>query len=275
MSEIPMQKGKNGNIIKDIKDSEYRSASGLSNSMLKHFIRSPKHYLLATETVFEPTESMQFGSAIDAEILRKNPSDYYVVMPKVDGRTKEGKALKEKIQKEAEGKAVISEESAQKIPFIKESLYGHPEVGKILRGLTMKQFALFGTISTEHGDVALKGLVDGYDETTGTMFDLKTAQNASPSGFSKAIRDFGYAYQNIQYVWLAMNAGLKVNRFVFGVVDNDAPFVTGAYSIHEDVLKRAYENWLKSINKYAYCQKSGDWDGYGKEVITLSPYINE
>lgn len=268
-----MKKGKDGNLVLNIEDRDYRSAHGLSKSMLTYFLRSPKHYLYATETTTEPTDAMQFGTAIDAEILRSNPKDFYAVCPDVDGRTKEGKLIKEKFKQEAEGKAVISAKDAEKIPFIKESLQGHPEVGKILRNLTHKQLAVFGTISTAHGDVVLKGLIDGYDEKTGTVFDLKTAQDASPEGFRRAMKSFSYHYQEIQYRWLLNNLGMPVDRFVFGVVDSAPPFVTGAYSMHDSLLKPTYDNWYRAIEKFAKCNGSGNWEGYGDSVITLTPNI--
>lgn len=266
---IQLRKGIEASFIPDIIDTEYRNATGLSKSMLSHFLRSPAHYLAHCDVGSEPTAAMQFGTAYDAEILQKKPSDFYSVMPDVDGRTKEGKAIKEQFKIDSAGKAVISPKEADLLPQMKKALYEHPVANRLLRTLTHKQVACFGTLPVGDKKVRLKGLLDGYNENEGIIVDLKTAEDSSPEGFRKAIWRFKYAYQDIQYRWLLNNAGKPVNNFIFIVQEKEPPFAVGCYSISVEDLEHTYQNWDMAMTRFAFCQDSGIYPAYSEEVVNL------
>jgi hypothetical protein len=266
---IQIRKGIDASFVPDIKDSEYRNATGLSKSMLSHFLRSPAHYLSHCDQTSEPTAAMQFGTAYDATILQKIPSDFFSVMPDVDGRTKEGKAIKEQFKIDSAGKAVISPREADLLPLMKKALYEHPVASRLLRTLTHKQVACFGTLPVDDKKVRLKGLLDGYNENEGIIIDLKTAEDSSPEGFRKAIWKFKYAYQDIQYRWLLNNAGKPVNDFVFIVQEKEPPFAVGCYSISVDDLALTYQSWDMAMTRFAYCQSSGVYPAYSDDIVNL------
>lgn len=266
---IHLSKGIEASFVPDIKDIEYRNATGLSKSMLSHFLRSPAHYLAHCDQTSEPTAAMQFGTAYDATILQKTPSDFFAVMPDVDGRTKEGKAIKEQFKIDSAGKAVISPKEADLLPLMKKALYEHPVASRLLRTLTHKQVACFGTLPVCDKKVRLKGLLDGYNENEGIIIDLKTAEDSSPEGFRKAIWKFKYAYQDIQYRWLLNNAGKPVNDFIFIVQEKEPPFAVGCYSISVDDLALTYQSWDMAMTRFAFCQSSGVYPAYSDEVVNL------
>ncbi len=266
---IQIRKGIEASFVPDIKDIEYRNATGLSKSMLSHFLRSPAHYLAHCDQTSEPTAAMQFGTAYDATILQKIPSDFFSVMPDVDGRTKEGKAIKEQFKIDSAGKAVISPKEADLLPLMKKALYEHPVASRLLRTLTHKQVACFGTFPVDDKKVRLKGLLDGYNENEGIIIDLKTAEDSSPEGFRKAIWKFKYAYQDIQYRWLLNNAGKPVNDFVFIVQEKEPPFAVGCYSISVDDLALTYQSWDIAMTRFAYCQSSGVYPAYSDDIVNL------
>lgn len=266
---IQLRKGIEASFIPEINDAEYRKATGLSKSMLSHFLRSPAHYLAHCEIGSEPTAAMQFGTAYDAEILQKKPSDFYAVMPDVDGRTKEGKAIKEQFRIDSAGKAVISPKEADLLPLMKKALYEHPTASKLLRNLTHKQVAVFGTYLAGSHKVRLKGLLDGYNEEDGIIVDLKTAEDSSPEGFRKAIWKFKYAYQDIQYRWLLNNAEKPVKEFVFIVQEKEPPFAVGCYSISVEDLDLTYQNWELAMCRFATCQGSGRYPAYSDDIVNL------
>jgi hypothetical protein len=267
---IQIRKGIDPSFVPNIVDSDYRKATGLSKSMLSHFLKSPAHYLAHCDQMSEPTAAMQFGTAYDAEILQQKPSDFYAVMPDVDGRTKEGKAVKEQFKIDAAGKAVISPKEAEMIPLMKKALYEHPVANRLLRTLTHKQVACFGTYQdSKDKQVRLKGLLDGYNEAEGIIVDLKTAEDASPEGFRKAIWKYKYAYQDIQYRWLLTNAGKPVNDFIFIVQEKEPPFAVGCYSISVDDLALTYQSWEMAMIRFGHCQKSGQYPAYADEVVNL------
>ena len=252
--------------IAEIKDSDYRNATGLSQSSLKYFLITPAHYLASTEEQIEPTKAMQFGTAFHAHLLQSNPEEHYAVKNKVDGRSKEGKAYNEQFALENAGKVVIDSDEKSKIVCMAEEVMGHATAGKLMQSLTHREFAVFGT---NHG-IRLKGLIDGYDEETGTIVDIKTAEDASPKGFRKAVWDRRYDIQVVHYTWLLKNAGKPVNAFYFIAVEKEAPYAVGVYKISADCLEKSFKTWDDALDSFWVCRASGVYPAYSDNPVEIT-----
>jgi exodeoxyribonuclease VIII len=265
-----LPKGKDPAVIVNIKDKDYRGATGLSQSSIKDFIKSPAHYLVATEQVSEPSPAMQLGTAFHAVMLQQSPKEHYAVKIKMDGRTKDGKAYNEQFAIENAGKAVITNEDEETLFKMRDSILAHPLASKLAKGLTHKEFAVFGSIETDDGYVRLKGLIDGYSETEGYILDYKTCEDASPLGFIKAIRDRRYDIQSVQYPWLLNNARMKVKDFYFVCVEKVPPYAVGVYRIDIENLIATGKKWAWAIGDFCICQRDGKYPAYSDDCITLS-----
>lgn len=265
-----LPKGFDPAVLVNIKDKDYRGATGLSQSSIKDFIKSPAHYLVATEQTSEPTPAMQLGTAFHAVMLQDKPREHYAVKIKMDGRTKDGKAYNEQFALDNAGKAVINTEDEETLFKMRESILAHPLASKLAKGLTHKEFAVFGSIETNFGYVRLKGLIDGYSETEGYILDYKTCEDASPLGFIKAIRDRRYDIQSVQYPWLLNNAKMKVKDFYFVCVEKVPPYAVGVYRIDLDNLIETGKKWAWAINDFCECQNTGKFPAYSDDCITLS-----
>lgn len=265
-----LPKGFDPAVLVNIKDKDYRGATGLSQSSIKDFIKSPAHYLVATEQTSEPTPAMQLGTAFHAVMLQDKPREHYAVKIKMDGRTKDGKAYNEQFALDNAGKAVINTEDEETLFKMRDSILAHPLASKLAKGLTHKEFAVFGSIETNEGYVRLKGLIDGYSETEGYILDYKTCEDASPLGFIKAIRDRRYDIQSVQYPWLLNNAKMKVKDFYFVCVEKVPPYAVGVYRIDLDNLIETGKKWAWAINDFCECQNTGKFPAYSDDCITLS-----
>jgi exodeoxyribonuclease VIII len=253
-------------IVTNITEAEYRKATGLSQSSLKEFLISPAHYLASTEKTKEPTKAMQFGTAFHAHLLQANPEEHYAVKNKVDGRSKEGKAYNEQFALENAGKIILDSEEHDKIVSMADSVMANGFAGDVIQSLTHKEFAVFGI---NHG-IRLKGLIDGYNEKEGIVIDLKTAEDASPVGFRKAILDRGYALQQVHYTWLLTNAGKPVNAFYFIAIEKEPPYAVGVYKINADSLTKSFKIWDDALDSFFVCQASGAYPAYDEEPIEIT-----
>lgn len=259
-----------------IVDSAYRSASGISQSSLKKFIKSPAHYLASTEITQEPTKAMTLGSAFHAFCLQNNNRDdnpYIAVKKKMDGRSKEGKLYNEQFSIENEGKFIVDEDEFLMLDAMHSSICSHDTAGKYLRAVSsgdgMREFAMFAVADTET-PVTLKGLVDGYDPESGTIIDLKTCEDASPAGFRKAIWDRKYDLQSVHYAWLAKQNNLEVNQFVFIAVEKEPPFAVGCYVISQESIKKSISIWESAVTDISECMQSGKYPAYSSDVVEIS-----
>lgn len=246
-------------------DADYRKAEGLSQSSIKKFLVSPAHYLASTEEVVEPTKAMQLGTAFHAVMLQPNPKDFYAVKLKMDGRTKEGKAYNEQFEIENAGKAVIDTAEEEMLFKMRDSVMRHPTASKLARFITHRETALFG----EYEGVKLKGLMDGYIASQGIIVDYKSCEDASPAGFKKAIWDFRYDIQNVQYPWLLTNAGMPFTDFYFICVEKKPPYAVGVYKISNKSLEKSHKVWEDAILRFKECSKSGVYPAYSEDLVEI------
>lgn len=253
-------------------EGEYRKAFGLSQSQLKDFIfKSPAHYLQSTQEEKEPTPAMQFGTAFHSEMLQDKPKDFYAVKLKMDGRTKDGKAYNEAFDAENAGKAIINTDDEIKIKHMRESILRHPFARKLTEAITFREFPVFGTAITPFNlhEVRLKGLIDGYCKEQGFVIDYKSCEDASPKGFKKAVKEFKYDLQNIQYPWLLTNAKIPVNKFYFICVEKVPPYAVGVYWISDRNLLESGMRWAKSLEVFGDCEAKGMFPAYSDEAVEL------
>jgi len=254
----------------NLEDSAYRTSKGLSKSMLTHFMRSPAHYQQALLEKQEPTPAMNFGTAFHAAMLMPNPSLYYAVKRKVDGRTKEGKEYNERFALENEGKAIINEEEETCIKGCIASITSHPFASDLFSGITEREFSVFGVKKDNVVEpVTLKGRMDAYDAKRGFVIDYKTCEDASPRGFMKAIWNFRYDLQHVQYKWLIENAGLPLNGFYFVCVEKAPPYASAVYVVHADSIVRSTQTWEQSVFEFSQCQQSNIWPAYSATPVVI------
>ena len=98
------------NIIENLSNDEYHSDhKSVSNSMLKILSRSPAalhHYMINEK---KQSDAMIFGSAFHKFILERDDfEEEFIVAPKVDRRTKEGKAAWLEFLEQSKDKNVIT-----------------------------------------------------------------------------------------------------------------------------------------------------------------------
>lgn len=248
----------------------YRTAKGLSKSLLTHFLKSPAHYKQATLESNEPTPAMQFGTAFHASLLLSDPTTAFAVKRKVDGRTKEGKEYNQRFEMENAGKAIIDEEQEKMMQSCIASILEHPFAGQLHSGCDKKEFSVFGSYSGKSVQpVLLKGRMDAYDSKNGFIIDYKTCEDASPNGFRKAIWNFRYDLQVVQYAWLIKNAGLKFSNFYFIAVEKAPPFASAVYCIDEASIQRSVETWEQAMFEFSQCEASGIWPAYSATPVAI------
>jgi len=258
--------GKDPAILRGEKDGNYRSAFGLSQSAFSKFFVSPRHYIHSTENPFKATPDMIFGTCFHSLMLDDKPC--YVVGPKFDLRKTADKEAKAKFEAENAGLIVIDSEEEMRLRGMREAVLTNGGLAsELYKKSTEKELCLFATAVTDEGEVRLKGMLDGYDAATGTIWDFKKCQTATPYAFSKMVRERMYWVQAVHYTWLAIQNGLTVNRFVYIPVEDKAPHGLACYTFNINAKmkynpKSPVDLWEQALNDFLLCQKDGDWVGY-------------
>lgn len=118
---------------KQMSAEDYRNDEAFSRSQLFKLSKSPAHFKYALENPEVETPALAFGTAFHAYVLEKDKFDSeYIVAPKLDRRTKEGKALAAQI--EASGKIPISEDAFAQIQVMAESVMSNKYAAALLNG---------------------------------------------------------------------------------------------------------------------------------------------
>jgi hypothetical protein len=198
----------NTGIFTNLTNAEYRKAEGINASSLKAMLDSPAHYRWFLDHPKEPTAAMKIGTAVDHMLLTPGKEAPYWFMPEgIDGRSKEGKALKEANSTKF---ALTSEEATTCRQCVKAVL-DNPAARKCVEE-GKNQVAWFAPlpVDDDEGSPApgCKGLVDTVTAQE-FLVDLKTCRDASPSGFGRSAVELKYGPLS---TWTGTTAPTKDNR---------------------------------------------------------------
>lgn len=169
-------------------------------------------------------------------------ADKFCIRPEgIDRRTKDGKALWAAwVQGLPEGATIIESQSdaatIELVNRMRASIMSHPVAGMLA--------ASSGHV--EHAIVVdgRKGMLDKLivDESGKPLMvvDWKTAQDASPDGFTRACARYGYAHQAAWYINLVRRYYGVTVPFTFIAVESSRPHSVGAYTLMQDQIDAAH-----------------------------------
>jgi hypothetical protein len=101
------------------------------------------------------------------------------------------------------------------------------------------------------------------------IVDFKTAADASPAGFARAVANFRYDIAAAHYI-----EGVKAVTghdlpYVFVVAETAPPHLCAVYQLDPGDLEWGRYDAARARRIYAECESSGEWPDYGDEIHTL------
>jgi hypothetical protein len=249
-------------IIQNLPDADYRSAAGLSNSMLKEFMRSPAHYRAALQQTKEATKALNFGTAFHQHILTPE-LNLVVVKPDVDGRTAEGKRINAEFAEKSVGKTIIKQEEWEALNAMSQCV-NENEIARKLLEITNKEVSVFNTIR----GIECKGRMDMLKDDNKIIADLKTCESADPERIKWTIKDYLYDVQNVHYSFLIENPNAE---FYFVFVEKTPPYPVTIVSISPETLARSCERYYAALDRFKTCVETETYPSYceGIQVIAF------
>lgn len=247
---------------------EYHRTEALSKSNLDKLAISPLHFKHSKENPPAPTPAMIFGAAYHLAGLEPQEfSKFYAIAPEgIDRRTKAGKEAWAEFEQECQGKTVITREDRDKISLMIEVLYAHETVQKLLTN-GIPEDSLFADMNGVPG----KCRPDYKRPDIGVLIDLKSAVDASPKGFSKAIANYNYHIQSAWYLDL-VNLAETTNyeQFVFIVQEKEPPFAVAVYVADYEMIEMGRLRYEELLMVYKFCRDNDVWPGYPDKVQIIS-----
>lgn len=265
----------------DIPNDVYHDDRTAASSTWLKLVDSKTLYHLRSYLDSPPAEkspALLMGAAVDCLIFEPDKWDQqFIVAPELNLRTNDGKAAMAALKEQAskENKLIVRHEHHQEALATAQSVRTNPVMADILkRGVAQPVFIWDDPVTF----MRCKCKLDWYDEETGTVYDLKTAVDASPDAFAKAVANFGYHIQQAFYMDGIRCLGYPAKRFVFCVQEKPDnrntfeahPNLMAFYELDSDDDEAGRDAYSSSIMAIQYALRNNDWPGYTNEVLQIT-----
>jgi hypothetical protein len=262
-------------IYKDVPFEEYLSWEAVNNSILRIIAKkSPAHALEEIINPSKPTDAMFFGTALHTMLLEpKLFDDRYVVMPRCDRRTKEGKKIYAEFLEKSEGKELLTEDDLAAIKGIAKSVSDNDALPFVRGGA----FEVCIVWIDDRTGLKCKARLDHISDEYRIITDVKTTKDASPDDFARSIFFYDYYQQAAFYSegWRALTG--EEMSYVILACEKVPPYAMAVYQMHEDILFAGKNAWQRALKTYAQCVATKEWPAYytGPQIINLPKWALE
>ena len=231
--------------------------SRLSYSALKAFAKSPNHFIHYKTKERTDSPAMALGRAVHGFILeREKFDDQFLIMPKLDKRTKKGKEMYTELMATAQGKQLVDEGDMIIVKKIAEAVSQTESAMQLLIGTEREQH-----VESEIHGIPFHGFGDAV-KMGAYCIDLKTCRDASPDAFMRDAHNMDYHLQAAVYRSL-----FQVERFYWIAVEKEAPYNVTVFAQSDDAAKKS-DHYLNTL-----IQNWKAWDGkaksYSNEILNL------
>jgi exodeoxyribonuclease VIII len=262
--------------------SDYYAIKALSHSKISCLAQNPMEFKMRyvdDPPTLPPKESDAFAMGHAVHCLALEPEKFderFVVTPKIDRRTKEGKLQAIIFERDNEGKIVLTLEEYQDAIACVQALNNHAEFATIMaqprRVEVPFEFDSFGH--------RFKAKPDCIVDSMRLIVDIKTTDDASHKWLYSA-KDLGYHRQAFIYQHaLSLETGIAYN-FIFAVVEKPKPSTRGIpprVALHRVAgisFERGKEHTRDLVEEYEKRLERGDWiEKLGKginDTVFLTP----
>lgn len=245
-------------IIRNLPIHQYHSGKEISHSGIVKMLKSPEHFKQYKSGIEEPTPAMEFGSAFHAFILE--PAEFaaqYVLAPKFDKRTKDGKEAAAKWDEENVGKIPLTADQIESLEKMRDSVMSHTGARSLLAE-GEAETSLYWT--DEITGLKCRIRPDWFNEKG--VSDLKSCVAAGKSDFSKAVANLGYDIQAAFYIDGVKAVTGKTVDFYFIAVEKTAPFSTACYKASREMIEVGRAKYRGALELLKWCLENNSFPGY-------------
>ncbi|MES2662307.1 MAG: PD-(D/E)XK nuclease-like domain-containing protein [Pseudomonadota bacterium] len=227
----------------------------VSKTWLDKINKSPAHlYEYLNEEPKEKTEALIFGGLLHEMVLEQHHENY-VLPPKINRRTKDGKVEWTDFVASIGNKQIITQEMLDKAEKMRLSIFQNKFAKSLLRKGDPEQTVFY----KDESGVLCKARADWVSEN-GTV-DLKTTLDASHEGFKRALRKYRYNVQAAHY-----EQGFNVGEFIFIAIEKEPPYCCAVYRTSASSFYEGKEERKRNLETYIECKEKNEWPGY-PEII--------
>ena len=248
-------------IVHDLSNEEYHATAGVSSSAVKTVAKKSVAHWKGQK--MSQTAAFRTGTSVHALLLEED-RDLVIKGPKTRSSLA-FKAMEADLQDE---QILLTEVEYNVARCIARGALKNPHAKAALRHKDrLNEVSIFAQC-TRTG-LTLKTRPDLAILSEGTIFDVKTTQDASPKGFASETFKYAYHLQSAFYLYVCNLAGWEVSKFKFICVEKAAPFVCQMFDVSPELLAKATQQMHQTLDIIAAAEKSKDFGTGWGECTTL------
>jgi len=249
----------------DISAEEYHADKEiLGHSALVEILKSPKHYFHRISNPHVPTASLEFGTALHAALLEPERfAETYIVSPKFDRRTKEGKADAAAWEEAHKGAVSVDEAELKKLQGMQKAVLEHSGAKKLLSKCYV-EMSYFWTDEDTGFQCRVRPDVLALDDQGDVIaaIDVKSTSNASKDKFQKSVMDYGYDLNAAFYSDAIERAIGRRVPYYFLAVESAEPYGVALYKAGQSMLDVGRDKYRSALQLLQWCRENDRWPSY-------------
>ena len=249
----------------DISAEEYHADKEiLGHSALVEILKSPKHYFHRISNPHVPTASLEFGTALHAALLEPERfAETYIVSPKFDRRTKEGKADAAAWEEAHKGAVSVDEAELKKLQGMQKAVLEHSGAKKLLSKCYV-EMSYFWTDEDTGFQCRVRPDVLALDDQGDVIaaIDVKSTSNASKDKFQKSVMDYGYDLNAAFYSDAIERAIGRRVPYYFLAVESAEPYGVALYKAGQSMLAVGRDKYRSALQLLQWCRENDRWPSY-------------
>ena len=262
--------------VRTIIDADFLAKRPVSYSSLKHFRKSPRHYIEYLTQPFIQSDAMRLGSLVDCLVLEPDRfKELFHLHVRPNMRTNDGKTQMDSIITEAAGRMLIEDEDLQTAKICVRRLLETPESAIFFENKRKVQQTIKWTDRETGLPCVAKPDFDSIVGDTLFVCDLKTTRDADPDEFNRDIVKLDYILQAGMYLEAYHKRYYKFPEFVFICVETSPPYnisVNYADGKFKNLAKAEIQGTLKAFKR---CVDEDLFDkGYEFRLMGLNSYFS-
>mgnify|MGYP006266645789 CR=1 FL=1 len=253
--------------VKDSFSDYLGNKERISASDIKNFLRSPRYYQFKRFEEERKEEERYFavGRAVHEAILE--PQEFhnnYIVSPKFDRRTTQGKKDAEEFASNSMGKTIISEDEMVLVTKITEKAHQHQTLMELLKD-SYRELSVY--TQDEKTGLLLKLRPDAISTNKSTITDLKTCNDSSARSFKRDVYNHGYSVSASFYMDF-----IGRDNYIFAALDKEAPHQVSLYYLNDEMIAYGREQYRMALDLIKFCKDNNYYPDYSEFEILKEAY---
>jgi hypothetical protein len=260
-------------------DNEYHAdTTAISKSGVSLMLKTPRHYweryLNPNPAKKKETDALRFGKALHLFCLEPHrAAEGIAILPVLNPYTNDGKRAKAEFLAANEGKSIVTNDEYKQVKAMAASLRENANFRKFMAQGEAEKTVFFKRPFDDEpeSEAPCKIRMDWWNPERNVILDIKSCEDASPVGFGRSCRTYGYHIADQFYKDGArIGLGLEKNPImIFAAVEKEPPYACAMYLIPQPARDFARQEIDRALHQYMECKASGFWPGYGDEVTQV------